>query len=109
MLALFAVDAFGGFVVQSFLAYWFALRFDASPQALGVLFFAAGLIQTDSLMAAPRLAERFGLLNTMVFTHLPSNLPLAVIPFTPTFSVAATVVLCRQALSQVDVPTRRPT
>jgi predicted MFS family arabinose efflux permease len=106
--ALFAVDSFGGgFVVQSFIAYYLADRFGASLEQLGVVFFTLGVLQTASFLAAPRLAERFGLLNTMVFTHLPSNLLLAAIAFAPTMNVAVALLLARQTLSQMDVPTRQ--
>ncbi len=106
--ALFAVDSFGGgFVVQSFLVYWFRLRFGLSLAVLGLIFFAVGLLQTGSFLVATRLAERIGLLNTMVFTHLPSNLLLAAIPLAPTAPVAIGLLLARHALSQMDVPTRQ--
>jgi MFS family permease len=106
--ALFAVDSFaGGFVVQSFIAYWLRLKFDMSLEALGVLFFALGLVQTASFLAAPRLAEKFGLLNTMVFSHLPSNVLLLSVAFVPALPVAVALLLARQALSQMDVPTRQ--
>jgi predicted MFS family arabinose efflux permease len=108
LAALFAVDSFaGGFVVQSFIAYWFTVEFGASLGVLGVVFFSVGLVQTASFLAAPRLAERFGLLRTMVFTHLPSNLLLIAIPFAPTLAVAVAFLLARVALSQMDVPTRQ--
>lgn len=106
--SLFALDSFaGGFVLQSFIAYWFARRFGTSLQVLGAVFFAVGLLQSGSFIAATRLAERFGLLSTMVFTHLPSNLLLAAIPLAPTLPVAITLLLGRFALSQMDVPTRQ--
>ncbi len=106
--ALFATDSFGGgFVIQSFVAFYFARRFGTSLEALGVVFFFVGLLQTASFLAAARLAERFGLLNTMVFTHLPSNVLLAAIAFAPTFATAVALLLARQALSQMDVPTRQ--
>ncbi len=105
---LFAVDAFaGGFVVQSFIAYWFRLKFGLSVEVLGMLFFAVGLLQTASFLAATRLAERFGLLRTMVFSHLPSNILLASIAFAPNLPLAIALLLGRQALSQMDVPTRQ--
>ncbi len=108
LAGLFAVDAFGGgFVVQAFIAYWLAARFGASAATLGVVFFAVGLLQTASFLAATRLAERIGLLPTMVFTHLPSNLLLAAIAFAPSLPVAVGLLLARQALSQMDVPTRQ--
>jgi len=106
--SLFALDAFGGgFVVQSFIAFSFARRFGTSLGALGVLFFFVGLLQTASFLAATRLAERFGLLGTMVFTHLPSNVLLGAIAFAPSFGVAVALLLARQALSQMDVPVRQ--
>ena len=108
LAALFAVDAFaGGFIVQSFIAYWLAARFDVPLTTLGPLFFTLGLAQTVSFLLAPWLAGRFGLLPVMVFTHLPSNLLLAAVAFAPTFPVAATLLLARGLLSQMDVPTRQ--
>jgi predicted MFS family arabinose efflux permease len=108
LAALFAVDSFaGGFVVQSFIAYWFTVQFDASIGVLGIVFFAVGVLQTVSFLVAPRLAERFGLLPTMVFTHLPSNLLLIAIPFAPNLPVAIALLLGRVALAQMDVPTRQ--
>ena len=105
---LFALDSFGGgFVVQAFLAYWLSAKYHASVATLGSVFFGVALIQTASFLIAPRLAERFGLLRTMVFTHLPSNVFLMLIPFAPTFSVAVALLLARTALSQMDVPTRQ--
>ncbi len=87
LAALFATDSFGGgFVVQSFIAYWLTVRFGASVGQLGLVFFAVGGLQTASMLVAPRLAERFGLLTTMVFTHLPSNVILAAMAFAPRFS-----------------------
>jgi predicted MFS family arabinose efflux permease len=106
--ALFAVDSLaGGFVLQSFLAYWFRLRYGVSLEVLGLVFFLVGLLQAASFVAATRLAERFGLLNTMVFTHLPSNLLLAAIGLAPSLPVAIALLLGRFALSQMDVPTRQ--
>ncbi len=108
LAALFAVDSFGGgFVVQAFIAYWLSVRFDASVGTLGVTFFAVGALQTISFLVAARLAERFGLLRTMVFTHLPSNLLLAFIPLAPDLPTAIALLLARTALSQIDVPTRQ--
>lgn len=105
---LFAVDSLaGGFVLQSFLAYWFRLRYGASLELLGVVFFSVGLIQAASFVVATRFAERIGLLNAMVFTHLPSNLLLAAIPLAPSLSVAVGLLLARFALSQMDVPARQ--
>lgn len=105
---LFAADSFGGgFVVQAFIAYWLTARFDASVGTLGVVFFAVGVLQTISFLCAPALARRYGLLATMVFTHLPSNLLLAAMAFAPTLPVAVGLLLARVALSQMDVPTRQ--
>ncbi|MGH2705681.1 MAG: MFS transporter [Actinomycetota bacterium] len=108
LAGLFALDSFaGGFVVQSYLAYWFAGRYHASPSLLGLVFFAVGLLQSLSFLAAVRLAERIGLLRTMVFTHLPSNLLLAAVPLMPTMGSAIAALLARFALSQMDVPARQ--
>ncbi len=108
LAGLFAVDALGGgFVVQAFIAYWLAARFGASAATLGLVFFGVGLLQTGSFLVATRLAERIGLLATMVFTHLPSNLLLAAIAFAPSLPVAVGLLFARQALSQMDVPTRQ--
>jgi MFS family permease len=108
LAALFALDAFaGGFIVQSFIAFWFSSQYDVSLEALGVIFFGLGLLQTASFIAATWLAERIGLLNTMVFTHLPSNLLLMAIAFAPNLATAVVLLLARQALSQMDVPTRQ--
>jgi MFS family permease len=106
--ALFALDALaGGLIIQSLVAYWFHLRWGLSPQALGVLFFCAGLLSGTSLLVAGWLAGRIGLLNTMVFTHLPSNLLLILVPLAPAAWLAVAVYLLRVSLSQMDVPTRR--
>lgn len=108
LAALFATDAFGGgFVVQSFIAYWLVTRFHASIGMLGVVFFAIGILQTLSFLGATALAERFGLLSTMVFTHLPSNVLLAAIGFAPNLAVALVLLVTRAALSSMDVPTRQ--
>jgi predicted MFS family arabinose efflux permease len=108
LAGLFAMDSFGGgFVVQAFIAYWLATRFGASIGLLGVVFFAVGVLQTISFLCAPLLARRFGLLNTMVFTHLPSNVLLAALAFAPNLPVAIGLLLARVALSQMDVPTRQ--
>jgi MFS family permease len=108
LAGLQAVDALaGGFIMQSLLAYWFSLRFGVGPEALGALFFGTNLFSAVSFLIAARVADRFGLLNTMVFTHLPSNVLLLVVPFMPTFTSAAVVLLLRHVLSQMDVPTRQ--
>ena len=106
--ALFALDAFaGGFVLQSFIAYWFHQRFGLDPGALGVLLLGTNLLAGVSALAAGRLAARFGLIRTMVFTHLPSNVLLVLVPFMPTLPLAAGVLLARFSISQMDVPTRQ--
>ena len=106
--ALFALDSFGGgFVPQTFIAYLFTREYGASPQTLAIVFFAIGILQALSFQAAVRLAGRFGLLRTMVFSHLPSNLLLAAIAFAPNLASAITLLLARFALSQMDVPTRQ--
>jgi len=108
LAGLFALDSFGGgFVVQAFIAYWLAARFGASTESIGLVFFALAVLQTGSFLAAPRLAQRFGLLPTMVFTHLPSNALLALIPLAPNLATAIAVLLARTVLSQMDVPTRQ--
>jgi hypothetical protein len=108
LTALFSVDALaGGLVVQSLMALFFHLRFGVSLAGLSLLFFAANLLSALSFLAAVPLARRFGLLNTMVFTHLPSNVLLALVALVPTFPLAVTILLMRQALSQMDVPTRQ--
>jgi MFS family permease len=108
LAGLFALDAFGGgFVVQSFAAYWFYLRFGVDPRTLGTLFFAANVFAGISALLASRLAGRIGLLNTMVVTHLPSNVLLMMIPLMPTLPLAALVLLLRFSISQMDVPTRQ--
>ena len=106
--SLFAVDSFaGGFIVTTFLVYWFERKFGASPLLMAVVVFAGGLLQAGSSIVAARVGARFGLLNTMVFTHLPSNLLLALVPLMPSLGLAVAVLLCRFALSQMDVPTRQ--
>jgi len=106
--ALFALDSFGGgFVVQSFAAYWFYLRFGVDPQTLGMLFFAANVLAGISALLASRLANRIGLINTMVVTHLPSNVLLILIPLMPTLTLATILLLLRFSISQMDVPTRQ--
>ena len=105
---LFALDSFGGgFVVQSFAAYWFHLRYGVDPATLGALFFAANVVAGFSALAASRLANRIGLINTMVVTHLPSNVLLMLIPLMPNLPLAATLLLLRFSISQMDVPTRQ--
>lgn len=106
--ALFALDAFGGgFVVQSFAAYWFHLRFGVNPATLGAIFFWANILAGISALLASRLAARIGLIRTMVVTHLPSNILLILVPLMPTLSLAVLVLLVRFSISQMDVPTRQ--
>ena len=105
---LFALDAFaGGFVIQSFAAYWFYLRFGTAPKTLGGIFFWANVFAGVSALLASRLAARIGLVRTMVVTHLPSNLFLIAVPLMPTLSLAVLVLLLRSSISQMDVPTRQ--
>ena len=105
---LFALDSFaGGFVIQTFVAYFFVTKFGTSAETLGVLFFSLGILQAVSFQIAVRLAGRIGLLRTMVFTHLPSNVLLAGIAFAPTQALAIALLLGRSLLSQMDVPTRQ--
>ncbi|PWU03857.1 MAG: MFS transporter, partial [Terriglobia bacterium] len=106
--SLFALDAFGGgFVVQSFAAYWFYIRFGVQPAALGGIFFGANVLAGVSALMASRLASRIGLVKTMVFTHLPSNLLLILVPLMPNLRLAILVLLLRFSISQMDVPTRQ--
>jgi MFS family permease len=106
--ALFALDAFGGgFILQSLVAYWLYLRFHLDPAVLGSIFFVANLLAAASALAAAALARRFGLINTMVFTHLPSNVLLLLVPLMPTATLAVAVLLVRFSISQMDVPTRQ--
>ncbi len=106
--ALFALDSFGGgFVVQSFAAYWFYLRFGVDPGTLGVIFFWANIFAGISSLLASRLAARFGLIKTMVATHLPSNILLILVPLMPNLKLAVMVLLVRFSISQMDVPTRQ--
>jgi MFS family permease len=105
---LFSIDAFGGgFIPQSLMAYWFHVQFGADPGQLGLIFFAANLLAAVSSLSAARIAARFGLINTMVFTHIPSNVLLIFVPLMPTLPLAVFVLLLRFSLSQMDVPTRQ--
>jgi MFS family permease len=106
--AIFSLDAFaGGFVTQSLMAYWFHLRWGVEPALLGGIFFAANILAAISALSAARLAARFGLINTMVFTHLPSNVLLILVPLMPNLPLAIVVLLARFSISQMDVPTRQ--
>ena len=106
--ALFSLDAFaGGLITQSLMAYWFAVRWGAEPAVLGAIFFGANILAAISSLSAARLAARFGLINTMVFTHLPSNVLLILVPLMPNLPLAVLVLLARFSISQMDVPTRQ--
>ncbi len=106
--SLFALDSFaGGFVVQSFAAYWFYLRFGVEPATLGAIFFWANVFAGISALLASRLAARIGLIRTMVVTHLPSNILLILVPLMPNLLLAVLVLLLRFSISQMDVPTRQ--
>jgi MFS family permease len=106
--ALFALDAFGGgFVIQSVVVYWFHIRFGVEPIVLGSIFFGANLLAGFSALAAGWLAKRFGLINTMVFTHLPSNVLLILVPLMPNLPWAIALLLLRFSISQMDVPARQ--
>jgi MFS family permease len=106
--ALFSIDAFaGGFIPQSLMAYWFHLQYGVEPALLGAIFFGANLLAAVSSLSAARIAARFGLINTMVFTHIPSNVLLILVPLMPTLPLAIAVLLLRFSLSQMDVPTRQ--
>jgi len=105
---LFALDAFaGGFIVQSIVAYWFYLRFGVDEGTLGAIFFGANILAGISALLAARVAARIGLVRTMVFTHLPSNILLCMVPLMPTLPLAIGVLLLRFSISQMDVPTRQ--
>jgi MFS family permease len=106
--SLFAMDAFaGGLLLQSLIAYWFHIRFGIEAGKLGSIFFGANILAGVSALLAVRLAKRFGLINTMVFTHIPSNILLILVPLMPNLSLAIAVLLLRFSLSQMDVPTRQ--
>ncbi len=106
--AFFALDAFGGaFVVQSIMAYWFHMKFGVDARLLGSIFFGANILAGISALLAARMAARFGLINTMGFTHIPSNILLILVPLMPTLPLAIAVLLVRFSISQMDVPTRQ--
>jgi predicted MFS family arabinose efflux permease len=108
LAALFALDSLGGgFVVQSLIAYWLHLRWGVGPGLLGPVFLGIGLMQAGSFLVAGKLAGRIGLINTMVFTHLPSNVLLMLVPAAPSLPWAIVLLLARHALSQMDVPARQ--
>jgi MFS family permease len=106
--ALFSIDAFaGGFIPLSLMAYWFHLHYGVEPGLLGTIFFGANLLSAVSSLSAARISSRIGLINTMVFTHIPSNVLLILVPLMPTLPLAIAVLLLRFSLSQMDVPTRQ--
>lgn len=108
LAALFALDAFGGgLIVQSLIAFWFHQRFGLGAPVLGAIFFGANLLAAVSALAAARIAARIGLINTMVFTHLPSNVLLMLVPLMPSVELAILVLLARFSISQMDVPARQ--
>lgn len=105
---LFSVDAFaGGFVLQSIVAFWFSTRFGVPLGTIGLVFFVANILTAVSFLVAARIADRIGLIRTMVFTHIPSNLLLIMVPLAPSLPLALTLYLARMSLSQMDVPTRQ--
>ena len=107
LAALFSLDAFGGgFIVQSMLALWLFQKFDLSIAVAGTIFFWTGVFSALSYLVAVRIANRIGLVNTMVFTHLPSSVLLILVPFVPDLTWVIVLLLVRSALSQMDVPTR---
>jgi MFS family permease len=108
LAALFSLDAFaGGFVIQSLMAYWFNLKFGVDPALLGAIFFGANILAGISALSAAWVAGKIGLVNTMVFTHLPSNVLLMLVPFMPSLGLAIVLLLLRFSISQMDVPTRQ--
>jgi MFS family permease len=108
LAGLFTIDSFaGGFIVQAFVAYWFHTRFGVAPAVLGSIFFGANILAGISALTATRLARRIGLLNTMVLTHIPSNVLLFLVPLMPSLPLAVAVLLARFSISQMDVPARQ--
>jgi predicted MFS family arabinose efflux permease len=108
LAALFALDSLGGgFVANAVIAYWLHVRYGAPPDLLAPVFAGVAILQSLSYEVSGRLADRFGLINTMVFTHLPSNVLLLLVPLSPNLAIAVAVLLARFALSQMDVPARQ--
>ncbi len=108
LAALFSLDAFaGGFVIQSLMALWFNQKFGVEPAVLGAIFFGANILAGISALSAAWVAGKIGLINTMVFTHLPSNILLILVPFMPSLGLAIALLLVRFSISQMDVPTRQ--
>ena len=105
---LFAIDSFaGGFVIQSIVSFWFFTKFGADLTTLSYIFSVAGILTAFSFIVSAKIADRFGLINTMVFTHIPSNILIILVAVAPSLSVAIAFYLIRMALSQMDVPTRQ--
>ncbi len=108
LASLFSIDAFaGGFVIQSIVAYWFNKKYGVDPAVLGGIFFGANVLAGISALSATAIARRIGLINTMVFTHIPSNILLILVPLMPTLPLAILMLLLRFSISQMDVPTRQ--
>src|SRR5205814_9805013 len=108
LTALFSLDAFvGGFLTDALVAYWFFRRFGVAEHDLGLVFFGVHILNACSHLGAAWLARRIGLVNTMVFTHLPSSLFLMAVPFSPSFKWAVLLFLCREALVEMGVLTRQ--
>lgn len=108
LAALFSLDAFaGGFVIQSLMAFWFNQKFGVEPAVLGAIFFGANILSGVSALSAAWIAGKIGLINTMVFTHLPSNVLLMLVPFMPSLGLAIALLFVRFSISQMDVPTRQ--
>jgi MFS family permease len=108
LAALFSLDSFaGGFVIQSMLVLWFSIKYEAEPVVLGAIFFGANILAGISALSAAWVAGKIGLINTMVFTHLPSNVLLIMVPFMPSLGLAIALLMIRATISQMDVPTRQ--
>ena len=108
LAALFSLDSFaGGFIIQSLMALWFTLKFGVEPAGLGVIFFGVNILAGVSALGAAWVAGKIGLINTMVYTHLPSNVLLIFVPFMPSLYLAVGLLLIRSSISQMDVPTRQ--
>ena len=106
--SLFALDAFaGGLIIQSMLAFWFHVKYGVDPGVIGTIFFGANILAGISALLAAPLSKKFGLINTMVFTHVPSNVLLILVPLMPNLPLAILVLLARFSISQMDVPTRQ--
>ncbi len=108
MSSLFAVDSFGGgFVIQSIVSFWFYTKFGADLSSLSYIFAIAGVLTAISYVASTKIASKIGLVNTMVFTHIPSNVLLILLAFAPSLFIAVSLYFARMSLSQMDVPTRQ--